>query len=162
MIRILCCATLITAAFFTSAIADEPPKLPAALQLEDLALGGFVGRLSTTISIEPNGKWTMKREIGRTPRGEWAGELSAEQVAELLKTLKENDFDSLPELVGPEPKEPTNNAAANVATIVLGDKKVVLSSNSTTPAPKPDSEAGKQQARIQNIVRAIHTAAKSK
>ncbi len=106
-------------------IADG--KLKHALKLSHLQLGGFAGRLETSIDIAADGSWTGSYGVGgrAQPR---KGNLSEEQVKQLADALAEHDLAALPETIGAakpveSPKQIADGASTTIS-LSFGDQKV--------------------------------------
>jgi len=103
-------------------------KLRRPLTLSHVQLGGFVGRLETTIAIDDDNAWKGSVKIGSRVKPK-NGSMSAAQAEKLAASLSEQNLIGLPKIISAakpvkSPRQIADGASTTI-TLTFGDQKVV-------------------------------------
>jgi hypothetical protein len=132
-------------------------KLAGKLTLSHVQNGGFVGRLETAVSIEPDGAWTGHTAIGQQPKTPGKGKLSAAQLKALADALAKHELAKLPKVIGSaKPLRSPRIAADGASTtieITFGKQKTVANFADGVEIDEATGKLRGQLAEIENAIR---------
>lgn len=132
--------------------------LKNALNLSHVQLGGFAGRLETSIAIGADNAWKGSFGVGRRAKPR-EGTLTDEQVAALAAALAKHDLAGLPEIIGSakpvKPPREIADGASTTITLAFGEQKVTAN---FADGVKVDDATQKLRRRLQAIENAMRQA----
>lgn len=145
----------------TACLADEADdylqdgQLKHEVSFSHLQLGGFAGRLETSISINKDGSWKAGSGVGGRLK-ESSGKLNADQMRQLSEAFAEHGVTELPRTIGSDKpvKSPRQIADGASTTIKLTFGEHVTTAN-TADGVAMDETARTQFSRLRQIEKVL-------
>lgn len=152
------CLLFIVAAVCLADEADDylqDGHLKHAVSFSHQQLGGFAGRLETSISIDKDGSWKAGSGVGGRLK-ETSGKLNADQMRQLSEAFAEHDLTDLPKTIGSDKpvKSPRQIADGASTTIKLKFGEHVTTAN-TADGVALEGDERAHLARLRQIEKAL-------